>query len=830
MSDGRFSQVWLALLATTATLAVPTATQAAPSGSQEGFQSSTNGTQIRQAFLSAEVAVSLPKVPSEVPSEVPLQAPSEVTAQDSGPVVPVAKVARTVDEPLEQTIVPPANPESRPEPIVATAAQTPSPAIEAQDRSNPPIVPASSILAQSEQETPNQIKISPNGNPQPTSPTSPTIEAPPSSPTQVAPKPGAAPELPTLTPPAGIPAGEARVLVGEVLVTGAGKPELEDEVYRVIKTRPGQTTTRSQLQEDINAIFATGYFATVQADPKDTPLGVRVTFQVQPNPILKSVRIEGSTLVQQDKVDGIFQPQYGNTLNYRELQRGVQELSKRYKDQGYILAKIADLPKVGDDGVVTLRVDDGKVEKVRVRFYDKEGNERLTADNKPKGTTREFIVTREMETRPGQVFNQEVALRDLGRLAALGIFDDVKLSLDPGEDDRNAIVNVNVIEKKGGSIAAGAGVSSSSGLFGTVSYQQQNLGGNNQKLGAEIQLGQRELLFDANFSDPWIAGDPYRTSYTVNLFRRRSLSLIYDGGDPVQTSIGGTDSSVPYIVRTGLGLSFARPLSKDVFKRSPWSASLGFQYQSIRVQDGNGNLINPAAPQFRRDPVSGLYNIATGINGDALSTSGTSKDDLLTVQLGFVRDFRNDALRPTSGSLLRFGTEQSIPVGNGSIFFNRLRGSYSQYIPTRLLKLSPGCRDKAKTPDCPQSFAFNIQAGTALGTLPPYEAFSLGGSNSIRGYEEGDVAAGKSFLQATLEYRFPVFSVISGALFVDAGTDFGTGKDIKGNPAGLRNKPGSGIGYGLGVRIQSPLGPIRIDYGFGDRGQSRFHFGIGERF
>ncbi len=805
MSDGRFSQVWLALLATTATLAVPpmSAAQAAQGGSSEVLPA-TNGTQIRQ-FLTAQ---------SEAVPPVDVQ-PAPVTVQSVATPVPAKVAAKSVEV-------------SAVEPIAAPIAS--------------PITPASpanaQTLAQFGQEQPEQLKITPEGPQKPASPTAPsTITAPPSAPPQVAPAPGKAPELPTLSPGTpiapgtpGVAPAEARVLVGEVLVTGAGKRELEDEVYRVIKTRPGQLATRAQLQEDINAIFATGFFATVQAEPKDTPLGVRVTFQVQPNPILKTVKVEGTSLVKQDAVDGIFQTQYGTTLNYRELQRGVQELSKRFKDQGYILAKVADLPKVGDDGVVTLQVEEGKVDRIRVRFYDKEGVERLTADNKPKGTTREFIVTREMETRPGQVFNQETALRDLGRLTSLGIFEDVKISLDPAEDERNAIVNVNVIEKKGGSIAAGAGVSSSSGLFGTVSYQQQNLGGNNQKLGAEIQLGVRELLFDANFSDPWIAGDPYRTSYTVNAFRRRSLSLIYDGGDPVRISNGGTDGDVPYIVRTGVGLSFARPLSKDVFKRSPWSASLGFQYQSIRIQDGNGTLINPSAPQFRRDPVSGLYNIATGVNGDALSTSGTSKDDLLTVQLGFVRDLRNDALRPTSGSLLRFGTEQSIPVGNGSIFFNRLRGSYSQYIPTRLLKLSPGCRDKAQKPDCPQSFAFNIQAGTALGTLPPYEAFSLGGSNSIRGYEEGDVAAGKSFLQATLEYRFPVFSVISGALFVDAGTDFGTGKDIKGNPAGLRNKPGSGIGYGLGVRIQSPLGPIRIDYGFGDRGQSRFHFGIGERF
>jgi outer membrane protein insertion porin family len=802
VSDGRFSQVWLALLAATATLAVPpmSAAQASQAGSREVLPA-TNGTQIRQSFLESQA----------------------VEAQ-SVPVVAAAPVARTpIVEPVEA------------QPVEAQPTAQPAPAVEPVAVQN--IAPQT--VAQFGQEQPEQLRITPEGLQTPSNPATaaPSITAPPAAVPQVAPAPGKAPELPTLKPGTpiapgtpGVPAAEARVLVAEVLVTGAGKRELEDEVYRVIKTRPGQLATRAQLQEDINAIFATGFFATVQAEPKDTPLGVRVTYQVQPNPVLKTVKVEGTNLVKQDAVDGIFQTQYGTTLNYRELQRGVQELSKRFKDQGYILAKVADLPKVGDDGVVTLQVEEGKVDRVRVRYFDKEGVERLTSDGKPKGTTREFIVTREMETRAGQVFNQETALRDLGRLTSLGIFEDVKLSLDPAEDERNAIVNVNVIEKKGGSIAAGAGVSSSSGLFGTLSYQQQNLGGNNQKLGAEIQLGVRELLFDANFSDPWIAGDPYRTSYTVNAFRRRSLSLIYDGGEAVRVFTGGTNADVPYIVRTGVGLSFARPLSKDVFKRSPWSGSLGFQYQSIRIQDGNGTLINPAAPQFRRDPFSGLYNIATGVNGDALSTSGTSKDDLLTVQLGFVRDLRNDALRPTSGSLLRFGTEQSIPVGNGSIFFNRLRGSYSQYIPTRLLRLSPGCRANAQKPDCPQSFAFNVQAGTALGTLPPYEAFSLGGSNSIRGYEEGDVAAGKSFIQATLEYRFPVFSVVSGALFVDAGTDFGTGKDIKGNPAGLRNKPGSGIGYGLGVRIQSPLGPIRIDYGFGDRGQSRFHFGIGERF
>ncbi|WP_371357269.1 POTRA domain-containing protein, partial [Hydrocoleum sp. CS-953] len=82
--------------------------------------------------------------------------------------------------------------------------------------------------------------------------------------------------------------GEPLVLVAEVVVIGVDR-ELEDQVYQVISTQPGRTTTRSQLQKDINAIFATGFFRNVKALPEDTPLGVRVTFEVEPNPVLNSV-------------------------------------------------------------------------------------------------------------------------------------------------------------------------------------------------------------------------------------------------------------------------------------------------------------------------------------------------------------------------------------------------------------------------------------------------------------------------------------------------------------------------------------------------------------
>jgi outer membrane protein insertion porin family len=625
----------------------------------------------------------------------------------------------------------------------------------------------------------------------------------PIAPARPAPVPPPVPPRPAAPQPRQTPApagpAEPQVLVAEVTVSGV-TGDLESEVYRVISTQPGRTTNRTQLQQDINAIFATGFFRNVRAVPEDTPLGVRVTFIVQANPVLQRVQVTGQQVLPQSVIDDSFRDQYGRILNLRRFEEGVQKINKWYQDNGFVLGQITDAPQVAEDGTVTLQVAEGQIESVDVRFLNKEG-EATDATGQPiRGNTRRFIITREVELKPGDIFNRTKAERDLRRVFGLGIFEDVRLALEPGQTDpRKARVIVNVIEKNTGSLGAGAGLSSATGLFGTVSYQQQNLGGNNQKLGAELQIGERQTLFDLSFTDPWIAGDPYRTSYTVNAFRRRSISVIFDGGE---REVRLPNDDRPRIVRTGASINFTRPLTRNPFADPEWTASVGLQYQRITITDRKGN-------RESRDEL-----------GNLLSFSDSGSDDLTTLQAGLVRDRRNDPLRPTSGSLLRFGMEQSIPVGSGSILLNRVRASYSFYLPVRYTNFTSG----------PQALAFSVRAGTVFGDLPPYEAFALGGANSVRGYDEGEIGAGRSFLEASAEYRFPIISFIGGVIFLDAGTDLGTGNDVPGDPAGIRRKPGSGYGYGLGVRIQSPLGPIRIDYGINDSGDNQIHFGLGERF
>jgi len=633
----------------------------------------------------------------------------------------------------------------------------------------------------------------------PPQPITPPVE--PTTPDQP-PTPLAIPAQPII-PPA---APETQVLIGEVVIlTPSGErlpPQLEQEIYELITTKPGRATTASQLQRDREAIFASGYFTGLpDVDPQDTDIGVRVVFTVLPNPVLQAVKVEGATVLEEGIIDRIFSPQYNKITNLASLQAGIKALEKNYQDRGYVLAQVVDV-KSDQSGVVNLTVAEGVVEDIKVGFIN-EDNKTQNQDGTPvKGNTRDFIVTRELNLKPGDVFNRTTIQSDLQKVFGLGIFDDVNVGLNPGTDPRKVVVTINVKERNTGSISFGAGLSSSTGLFGTFSFQQSNLGGNNQRIGFETQIGQRELLFDVNFTDPWLAGDPYRTSFTANIFSRRLFSFAFSPTPPgilnpnFDSNGNRLEDINPRENRLGFGFSFSRPISNS------FNASAGFRYERVTITDDNNNT----------SPFDSL--------GNQLSISPSGTDDLFLFQIAAAQDLRNDPVKTTSGSVLRIASEQSIPLGNGSIFFNRIRLSYSVFYPVSLISLSEG----------PQTFALNFQTGTVIGTLPPYEAFRLGGSNSVRGWDEGKIGTGRSFALVSAEYRFPIFSIVGGVLFAEYGTDLGSGSSVPGNPAGVRGKPGSGGGYGIGLRVNSPLGNIRIDYGLATSGGTQFTFGIGEKF
>jgi tetratricopeptide (TPR) repeat protein len=242
---------------------------------------------------------------------------------------------------------------------------------------------------------------------------------------------------------------DQRVLVAEVVVQGvSGK--LQEIVYQAATTKPGRVTTRSQLQNDINAIFKTGWFSNVKAEPEDTPKGVRVTFVVQLNPVLRRVNItslsNGQPVLPTSVVSDIFRSQYDSVLNLQTLQAGIGKLNQWYQTNGYVLAKVADNPKIAKDGTVTLQIDEGVIESVQVQFVNSDKKPTNTQGKPIVGKVPASVILQVVESKPGMVFNRAQAEKDLKRVFGLGIFNDVKLALKPGKNPKKAAVVLNVQE------------------------------------------------------------------------------------------------------------------------------------------------------------------------------------------------------------------------------------------------------------------------------------------------------------------------------------------------------------------------------------------------
>ncbi|MCT0200686.1 BamA/TamA family outer membrane protein [Synechococcus sp. CS-1325] len=688
---------------------------------------------------------------------------------------------------------------------------------------------------------------------------------------------------PATTPPAASPGSlapaapaEPKVLVSEVVVNGLeGHPErerLELAVYDAMVVRPGSRVSRSELQTDLAAIYASGWFSDVRIQPVDGPLGVQLVVIATANPVLQKVELDtAKAKLPAEVLQDTFAADVGKTLNLNTLQGRLQELQKWYADQGYSLARITGPSRVSPEGVVLLAVREGTVQVVEVQFLDKEGSATNEKGEPIRGKTKPWVVSREISILPGQTFNRRNLEEDIKRLYGTGLFADVKVTLRPVPAQPGEVVIVlGVVEQSTGSLSGGLGYSQSQGVFGQVQLQDSNLRGRAWDVALNFTYGQFGGLADLSFTDPWIKGDKYRTAFRARLFISRDVPQIYQSQENgnINTasdfyeapgtslayninsdnnpegrrfdSVGEAESDSPgnswfdydgnsiAIQRVGGNIQFVRPLNGgNPFRKALWSLVVGASAQEVRPINFAGESMPFGVSTNNFDgseaPIENVVCVAFNC---------ATTNQLVAVRVAATRNTLNDPRNPTSGNFLSLSTEQFVSVGPDSPTFNRLRGSYSYFIPVNWLRFYKGCRPKpGEAADCKQALAFQVSAGTNVGDLPPYEAFCMGGSNSVRGFADCDLGVGKSFGEATIEYRFPLFSVVSGSFFVDGGTDFGSQASVQGNPGGLLAKPGSGFSVGTGLIVTTPVGPLRLEVASKDfSGDWRFNLGVGWKF
>lgn len=668
-------------------------------------------------------------------------------------------------------------------------------------------------------------------------------------------------------------APEQQVPVSEVVIVGlADHPEeerLETIAYDAMEVRPGGSTTRSQLERDLTAIYATGWFSDVRVSPTDGPLGVRLEVAVTPNPVLSAVELEEQdVLLSEEVLQDTFAEDQGRTINLVDLQDRLTSLEAWYAEQGYSLARVLGPTRITPSGVIILTVREGRVADIEIAFADETG-ETTDEDGDPIRTdTKPWVITRELSTTAGDRFNRRTLQQDLERLYGTGLFSDINVSLRPIPSDPGLVALVlKVQEAKTGSLSGGLGYSDVQGIFGQVSFSEDNLFGRAWRTTSQITYGQHGVLLDLAFHDPWIKDDPYRTAFRMNVFLSREVPLQFrreedsdirvveyyheapasttnrifltdDKDNPkTSTELGRqldpeidnlyyTDGDSVRLQRDGANFQFIRPLNQGNphADDTKWTASAGLTFQQVTIQNADGD-----AKAYAKGPPK---DQETTDDFFCVGHDCEPKNILAGLRLGILYNTLNNKVNPTSGNFASLSTEQYISVGKGSPTFNRSQASFAHFIPVNLLKIYPGCRPgPGEAEDCPQTLAFQVTGGALLGNAPSYESFCLGGSTSVRGFSECAIGPGATFGEVSIEYRFPIVGIISGALFADAGSVLGSQSSVTGNPGALLDKPESGFSYGAGAVLNTPLGPLRMELAKGDQKDDwGFNFGVGWKF
>lgn len=392
--------------------------------------------------------------------------------------------------------------------------------------------------------------------------------------------------------------------------------------------------------------------------------------------------------------------------------------------------------------------------------------------------TKDNVITREMKLKPGEAFNVKDARRSMQKVYNLGYFEDVNMKLNPGKDPNAVVLETSVVEQKTGTFSIGGGYSKADGLIGIIELGDNNFKGTGDKVKLHWEFGGEasNKNYEVGYTRPWL--DSKQTSLSFSLYdMTNEYSDYYDNGKLRSTY----DKN-----RQGWDVTLGRPQGDYI---QNYITLKHRQDKFVEWVDGIDYNADPTDPHYNPD-----------YNKDYLKDNfGTTR----SISFAHILDSRDNVFNPTEGQRLSLTAEFAGRAFGGDFNFNKYTVEDRQY-----LKVG---RDHV--------MAFRVMMGYADGHMPDSGKFAVGGADTLRGYND-DQFKGDKMLTATAEYRFPVAKKVQGVVFTDIG------KAWDGEGYKLNDLEASA---GVGVRVTTPIGPIRIDYAQGSNG-GKTHFSFGGQF
>ena len=417
-----------------------------------------------------------------------------------------------------------------------------------------------------------------------------------------------------------------------------------------------------------------------------------------------------------------------------------------------------------EDGTLHITVEEGTIEDIKLV-----GNEK----------TKDHVVLRELRFRKGHPFNKFLASRSMERLYNLGFFEDVNMKLLPGEgSSHSVIVEIDMIEQKTGIVTVGAGYSNSDGIVGMVEVGDSNFRGTGDKVNVHWEFGGsgRGKNYQFSYTRPWIndKGDSLGFSLYNRIYQ-------YDDFDATGNTVAEYQKR-----KKGWNLTWGRV--SDEYRTNYLNFESTKEALNSEPQAGPG-----AVPDKWEDWKKKIKE-------------NIGKTNSMTFT--HVYDSRDNYFYATKGKRLSCSLQWGGHGLGGNFDFYKFTAEGRFY-----KQLGNG-----------HVLALRLMGGYISGHISYSDLFSLGGANNLRGYED-DQFKGDKMYAATLEYRLPIAKKVQGVLFTDVGSTWGIDR---GQIPWYKDDRSIHFSAGVGLRLQTPIGPVRLDYGYGKKG--KFHFSFGTQF
>lgn len=550
--------------------------------------------------------------------------------------------------------------------------------------------------------------------------------------------------------------------------------EVKSTLMPLIQTKAGDPLTLDGVKADVSSLGSTGVFSQIVPTLEAVPEGVRLSYITKANPVIHGVEFSGNTVFTSEQLTEMLGIQDNSVLNTTLLGQKMQEIEKLYLQQGYLLYSVPDI-QVTPEGILKIDIAEGVVEDITI-----EGNDK----------TKDYVILRELRYKKGQPFNKFTASRSMERLYNLGFFEDVNMKLLPGTKPHEVITEIDVVEQKTGVVSVGAGYSESDGMVGILELGENNFRGTGDKVNFHWEFGgsSEGKNYQISYTRPWINDNGDSLGFSI--FDRR-----YDYDD--YNADGDTVASYNRR-RKGFNLTWGHVSSE--YRRN------FFTLETVRESYDDHDGFDPggawapgqiAGPGPSTDSRHDWYNAIMDNMGRTNSFT-----------FMHVFDNRDNYFNATKGRRL----SASIQYGG-----NGLGGDYDFYKFTTEGRFYKGLSNG-------HVLALRVMAGYISGETSYNQLFELGGSNNLRGFED-DQFKGEKMYAATLEYRIPVASKVEAVLFTDVGSAWGIDE---GRIPWYTDDDSINWSVGVGLRLQTPIGPIRLDYGHGDK--NKFHFSFGAQF